>query len=172
MVPGFTFLFRHCEGILNCNPVHPTELTVHFLAWVSATSSSQELAAQQEIIYPLRTGLKSESLRLQDRSTAFSPMGCPSFSLLTYHQMLLGRFCTSHHSLQTPCADIWNQPAVSSRQWLLTSSVLRRRTLACFWKSRSSFSSSYCLLRSCKATHPRCRKLCVIWTAVANCTLW
>lgn len=77
MVPGFTFLFRHCEGILNCNPVHPTELTVHFLAWVSATSSPQELAAQQGIIYPLRTGLKSESLRLQDRSTAFSLRAAP-----------------------------------------------------------------------------------------------
>lgn len=32
----------------------------------------------------------------------------------------------------------------------LTSSVLRRRTLACFWKSLSSLINSYCRLRSCK----------------------
>lgn len=31
-----------------------------------------------------------------------------------------------------------------------TSSVLRRRTFACFWKSLSSLIISYCLLRSCK----------------------
>lgn len=34
------------------------------------------------------------------------------------------------------------------KHWFITSSVLRRRTLACFWKSLSSFSISYCRLRS------------------------
>lgn len=55
---------------------------------------------------------------------------------------------TSNHIFQT----FRNRSGVCSRYWLPTSSVLRRRTLACFWKSRSSLSSSYCLLRSCIET--------------------
>lgn len=59
-------------------------------------------------------------------------------------------FCISYSFLQPHLSDFRDWLGISRRCWLLTSSVLRRRTLACFWKSLSSLRSSYCLLRSYK----------------------
>lgn len=75
------------------------------------------------------------------------------------------QIATSNHILQT----FGNQSGVCSRYWLPTSSALRRRTLACFWKSRSSLSRSYCLLRSCRNISDG--KLRVTFIPVASFTL-
>lgn len=63
---------------MNCNPEHPSKLSVHFLAWGSATNSPQQPDAQQGVIYPLRTGFNQKPSGYKTEAQHF-PYGLPLF---------------------------------------------------------------------------------------------